>query len=361
MEGSINSRNGNTSSKATAQEAPLTASSATSSLFDVESDTGSGSFFDQISVPPNNRLKQIWAIGGGKGGVGKSLVASSLAISLARTGNRVVAVDLDLGGSNLHTALGVDLPRLTLSDFIAGRITDVAQCALPTGISQLDLISGAQDAVGVTQINAEGKKKLLEAVTSLNTDYLIFDLGAGTSYTTIDFFLYSDIGLIVLLPEPTSIENAYRFIKSAYYRRLWHAESLREARPLIEKAMDPRNSDNLKSPSDLFREVNKLSPELGMRLKQEIEKFRPQLVVNQARTQADIEIGFSVKAVCKKYFGIEMDYMGYLDYDSAVWQAVRRKRPLAVEFPNSRLISSVDRIVQYMLKRHANQKSGFRG
>jgi flagellar biosynthesis protein FlhG len=369
MEGSINSRPDGTSGISSVASSPPSqsgeagspaSSTKTSALFDSEGENGQESFFDRISIPTNSRLKQIWAIGGGKGGVGKSLVASSLAISLARTGNRVIAIDLDLGGSNLHTALGVDLPRLTLSDFIAGRIADVSQCALPTGIPQLDLISGAQDAVGVTQINSEGKKKLLEAVASLNTDYLIFDLGAGTSYTTIDFFLYSDIGLIVLLPEPTSIENAYRFIKSAYYRRLWHAPSLREARPLIEKAMDPRNAENLKSPSDLFREVNKLSPELGMRLKQEIEKFRPQLVVNQARTQADIEIGFSVKAVCKKYFGIEMDYMGYLDYDSAVWQAVRRKRPLAIEFPNSRLVSSVDRIVQYMLKRHANQKSGFR-
>jgi len=78
--------------------------------------------------------------------------------------------------------------------------------------------------------------------------------------------------------------------------------------------------------------------------------------VNQCRTQADVDIGFSVKTVCKKYFGIEMDYIGYLDYDSAVWQAVRRKRPLMLEFPNSRLVSSVDRVVQYLLKRYGHHR-----
>ncbi|MDR3605783.1 MAG: P-loop NTPase [Oligoflexia bacterium] len=347
--------------KTTASPASGQLSASDSPYAHFSGDDSDKNFFGQLTVPSNGRLKQIWAVGGGKGGVGKSLIASSIAISLARTGNRVVAIDMDLGGSNLHTALGVDLPKQTLSDFITGRVTNVNQCAQPTGIPQLDLISGAQDSIAAAQLSDAGKKKLLEAVSGLNADYLIFDLGAGTSYTTIDFFLYSDIGLIVLLPEPTSIENAYRFIKTAYYRRLWHAPSLRDARHLIEMAMDPRNSENLKSPSDLYREVNNLSPELGLRLKQEIEKFRPQLIVNQARTQADIDIGFSVKAVCKKYFGIEMDYMGYLDYDSAVWQAVRRKRPLFIEFPNSRLVSSVDRIVQYLLKRHANQKSGFRG
>jgi len=80
-------------------------------------------------------------------------------------------------------------------------------------------------------------------------------------------------------------------------------------------------------------------------------------MVNQARTQTDVDIGFSVKTVCKKYFGIDMDYVGYLDYDSAVWQAVRRKRPLMQEFPNSKLVSSLERMVQYLVKRHGHQRN----
>src|SRR3989344_2793977 len=69
------------------------------------------------SIP--KRARGIWAIGGGKGGVGKSLISSSLAVSLARFGFRVIAIDLDLGAANLHTSLGIAPPATTLSDFFS--------------------------------------------------------------------------------------------------------------------------------------------------------------------------------------------------------------------------------------------------
>lgn len=313
--------------------------------------------FENLARPTTSRVKQVWAIGGGKGGVGKSLLASSLAITLTRGGNKVVGVDLDLGGANLHTALGVELPVQTLSDFFAHRVDSLDKCIVPTSIGDLSIISGAQDAVGVADLSHPSKVRLLQKLRELDADYLILDLGAGTTYNTLDFFLYSDIGVITILPEPTSIENAYRFIKSAYFRRLRLAKSLIPIRPLIEMAMDAKNTKGIKSPSDLFREVNSQDPAMGLKLKAEIEKFRPKLIINQARTQTDIDIGFSVKTVCKKYFGIEMDYIGYLDYDSAVWQSVRRKRPLMLEFPNSKLVSSIDRITQYLLKRHGQYRN----
>jgi flagellar biosynthesis protein FlhG len=288
--------------------------------------------------------------------VGKSLIASSLSIALARQGNKVIAVDMDLGGANLHTTLGVEIPRQSLGDFLSGRNSSLDQCVIPSGVPRLDIISGAQDSVNAADIQLATKTRLLQSLLELDADYLILDLGAGTSVHTIDFYLFSDIGLITMLPEPTSIENAYRFIKSAYYRKLKLSRHLQEVSHLIGQAMESGNS-TIKSPSDLFREVNRHSPEAGLRMKEEIERFRPKLVVNQARTQTDVDIGFSVKTVCKKYFGIDMDYVGYLDYDSAVWQAVRRKRPLMLEFPNSKLVSSVERITQYLVKRHGHLKS----
>jgi len=175
---------------------------------------------DTLSRPRHSRVKQIWAVGGGKGGIGKSLLASNLAISLSRQGHTVTAIDLDLGGANLHTTLGVDLPKKSLSDFISKRVTSLSDCVVPTGLPHLNMISGAQDSVNVTQITAEEQQRFLSEVRGLNSDYLIFDLGAGTSGYTMDFFLAADVGMIALLPEPTSIENSYRFIKTAYYRKL---------------------------------------------------------------------------------------------------------------------------------------------
>jgi flagellar biosynthesis protein FlhG len=299
--------------------------------------------------------KQIWAVGGGKGGVGKSLVAASLSISLSQSGQQVTAIDLDLGGSNLHTALGIETSPHTLSDFLSRRVATLEQCAAPTGISHLSLISGVHDSVGVTQIDPFDQRRLIESFHQINTDYLLLDLGAGTHFSTIDYFLQADVGIVVLLPEPTSIENAYRFIKTAYYRKLWHATSLRDIRHLVEAALDSKNQLGLRSPSDLFREVAAKHPEIAPKLKQEIEQFRPKLIVNQTRTQADVDIGHSIRAVCKRYFGIELEYLGHFDYDSSVWQAIRRKKPVVMEFPHCHLVSQVSRIVSHLLHDRTNQ------
>jgi flagellar biosynthesis protein FlhG len=307
-------------------------------------------FDSDISLFQNQKFKQVWAIGGGKGGVGKSLISANLAITLAQLGYKVTAVDLDLGCANLHTCLGVDIPQLTLSDFFSKRVSTVSDVVVPTAIKNLNLISGAQDSIGVANLKHTLKSKLLSELSTLDADYLILDLGAGTAYNTLDFFLAANIGILVLLPEPTSIENTYRFIKSAYYRKLKLSENLSPIRSLIEMAMDQKNEFGIRSPADLFKEASKMNPEIAAKLKEEIQSFKPKLVINQARTQSDIDIGFSIKSVCKKYFGIDMDYIGYLDYDSAVWQSVRKKKPVCIEFPNSKLASSFQKMARYLLQ-----------
>ena len=175
------------------------------------------------------------------------------------------------------------------------------------------------------------------------------DLGAGTTFNTLDFFISADQGILTALPEPTSIENTYRFIKSVYHRKLKMAEDLLEVGPLIDQAMNARLNNNA-TPSELIEKVIEINPQMGHKLKAEIQSFIPKLVINQVRTQADIDIGFSMKIICKKYFGINLDYIGYLEYDATVWQSVKKRRPLLMEFPNSALVSNFDRIVHRLLK-----------
>jgi flagellar biosynthesis protein FlhG len=88
---------------------------------------------------------------------------------------------------------------------------------------------------------------------------------------------------------------------------------------------------------------------MGMKLKTELARFSPKLIMNQVRSQADIDIGFSIQSICKRYFGIELDYVGYLDYDASVWQSVKKRKPLLMEFPNSRLVTNFDRMVHRLL------------
>jgi len=294
--------------------------------------------------------KKVWAVGGGKGGVGKSLMTANTSIALAQKGFKVVAIDLDLGGANLHTCLGVGIPEKTLSDYITGKVNNLQDLAVPTPVPNLWLISGAQDEVGIANLKNLQKHKLVQNLSQIDADFIIMDLGAGTSQNTLDFFIAAHKGILVVLPEPTSIENAYRFIKAVFFRRLKLIEDFLEIQPLLMQAMKSRPNGQMILPSDLVSKVAELNPEMGIRLSQEIAKFKFNLIMNQVRSAQDVEIGHSIKNVAKKYFGVEMNYIGYLEYDASVWQSIKKRRPVTLEFPNSNLVVNFKKIVNGLIQ-----------
>ena len=295
--------------------------------------------------------KKIWAVGGGKGGVGKSLVSANVAICLALMGHKVVAVDLDLGGANLHTCLGLPIPQVTLSDYVSKKITNFEDLLVSTPIQNLKIISGAQDELGMANLKHMHKNQIIRKLGDLDADYILFDLGAGTAFNTIDFFITADKGILVVLPEPTSIENTYRFIKSVFYRRLKLVEGVAEIEPMILESMNAKiSSSSQTSPADLIKKISEINPEVGLRVRAEMAQFRPNLIINQVRSQADIDIGYSIQSICRRYFGIEITFPGYLDYDQSVWQSVRKRKPLLIEYPNSKLVNNFDRIVQRLIE-----------
>jgi len=299
----------------------------------------------------NQHKKKIWAIGGGKGGVGKSLVSANLSICLALMGHKVITIDLDLGGANLHTCLGLPVPQVTLSDYVSKKVANFEDLLVSTPISNLKIISGAQDELGMANLKHMHKNLIIKKLQELEADYILFDLGAGTAFNTIDFFISADKGILVVLPEPTSIENTYRFIKSVFFRKLKMVDDVSETEieQIIDQAMNSKIAVGQTSPADLMRKISELHPEIGAKLRHEIYQMKLHLIVNQVRSQADIDIGYSIQSICRKYFGLEMNFPGYLDYDQSVWQSVRKRKPLLVEYPHSKLVTNFDRIVNRLI------------
>ncbi|HSN15377.1 MAG TPA: P-loop NTPase [Anaeromyxobacteraceae bacterium] len=283
-------------------------------------------------IPSVPRARRVVAVGGGKGGIGKSLISANLAIEFARRGKRVVLVDADLGGANLHTTLGIDLPRRTLSDFVERKVERIEDVITPTGIPNLGLVSGALDRLDAADPRPAQKMRLLRHVRQMNADYAILDLGAGTHQNVLDFFLVSDHGVLVLVPEPTAVENAYRFVKAAFWRRMRNVAEVYGYEPLLRNVME---GGNFRSPVEIVSSVTKRDPDAGATLARHLGGFRPRLVVNQARTGQDAEIGRAVVAAWRKYFGLQMDYLGYVPYDDEMWRAVRARRPLLIERPDA--------------------------
>lgn len=296
--------------------------------------------------------RQIWSLGGGKGGIGKSLLTASLGWQLSRMGKRVVLVDADLGGANLHTCLGLSTPpEHTLGDFIRRRVERIEDVAVETGYTGLRLISGASDFLGAANIKYQQKVRVLNRIRALDVDVVLMDLGAGTSFNIIDFFLVSDVGILTVVPEPTSIENAYRFIKSALYRRLRGAASTENVRAIVESALDQKNAYGIKTPLDLLQTVEREDPTAVEALQREMAAFHPRFVVNQVRDDAaDIPVGHQLVTACARHLGIRSTYSGYVHYDDTVWRNVRHRRLFTVEAPGSTPSLEVARLARTLIR-----------
>lgn len=291
----------------------------------------------------------IWTIGGGKGGSGKSFITVNMGICLSKMGVRVVLIDADLGGANLHTFLGISPPALSLSDFIKKRVPHLREVLIPTAIPNLQLLTGAQDLLNAVDAKSVQKRKLVRSIQKLDSEMILVDLGAGNSVSVLDFFLMSDGGILVVTPEPTSVENTYRFLKSAFYRRLRESVYSLPVKALIEGAMDRKNEMGIQNPHDLVDAVRRIDEGEAKRIVEEAERFHPNLILNQVRSKKDVEIGFSIRSACLKYFGIRLHYLGYVVYDQDVSNSIRRRRPLVLENSRSRAAQCVMEIASKLV------------
>jgi flagellar biosynthesis protein FlhG len=293
--------------------------------------------------------RQIWSLGGGKGGIGKSLLAAALGYELARMGKRVILVDADLGGANLHTCLGMGAPEKTLGDFILRRVERIEDVLVETGFRGLSLISGASDFLGAANIKHLQKVRVLSRIRNLDVDVVILDLGAGTAFNIIDFFLISDVGLLTLVPEPTSIESGYRFLKTALYRRLRAVAATEGVRQIIDAAGDRKNALGIRTPLELLNAVAMADQRALEPLRREMAAFHPRFVLNQVRNDEDGAIGHQLVTACARHLGIAAAYAGCVRFDDTVWKSLRQRRLFVVDAPTSAASEDVRRLVRGLL------------
>jgi flagellar biosynthesis protein FlhG len=302
-----------------------------------------------------NRAPRMIPVGGGKGGVGKSFVVANLATVLARAGHRVIAVDGDLEGANLHTCLGVPEPHASLADFVAQREDDLEKLIVETPIPNLQLIAATHGNLATPQPSHTRRVHLVRGLRQLAADFVLLDLGAGTHAAVMDYFMIGEDGVVVIAPEPTSVENAYSFIRAAFYRRLRLAMVSHDMRKVVAMAMDQHNERGIRTPLDLLREIEASDPDEGRRFIATMKAFRPRLVINDVRSAEDVKLGFGIRSICRKYFGIGCDYLGYINHDDNARASVRARRPLVDEFPNSEAAIYVARIARKLVAEAAGQ------
>ena len=225
-------------------------------------------------------MPTIISVASGKGGVGKSMVVSNLGLLLARKGHRVILVDMDIGGANLHILFGMFHPPSTLTDFFSNRSTNLEDLAHPLASPlSLRLIPGTGETLITANLQHAKKKRLIRHLQKLDADIILVDVGAGTSYHTLDFFLLADYFLAVATPDPTSVLDLYRFIKLAAIRKVLTVFLARD--PIAETLL----SQDFHSVTEVLEAVGRTS-ESGVELAQQaLHGFQPALILNRMTSE----------------------------------------------------------------------------
>ncbi|MFT3768008.1 MAG: helix-turn-helix domain-containing protein [Minicystis sp.] len=290
------------------------------------------------------RGRRVIVVGGGRGGVGKTLLSVNLGVYFAQLGREVVVCDADPFGSNLHAVLGLDSPPLVSSAAMEEGTAELVSSTVPG----LRILPTAYDPMTATPVRTSRSAQFLKQLNDLDVDYAIVNLGASTGSAALDIFLQADVGITVTAPEPLAIETTYRFCRSLYLRTLRRALMKERFKlRLVEKviaALPP-----LAAPPQIVAEIKRYDDGVAAIAAQEMGRITPRLVVGQTRLKSDLDLGPSMAMVSERFLGMPLDYLGHIEHDDAVWLTVRRRQPLLIDSPTSKSARNIERVARRIL------------
>jgi flagellar biosynthesis protein FlhG len=300
--------------------------------------TATGAETSDPVAAPRSRVKLI-ALASGRGGSGRSLLAANLAVYLAQAGKKVVALDADPAGGPLHLLLGANRPARGFGELLRGKATRLSELIADTQVAGVGVIAGDGSAFGAARPRMSAKVTLA-AIASLEVDTVVLDLGPPDSTVMLDLWLAADIPILVTIPDPASIDATYRFVKSAFVRRL---RTIRGLDRLIPNTAGPPPGA-----LDIYRSIKEAGGP-AERLVQEIRRFRPTFIMNQTRTLPDQKLGGFLSTAARRRLGHSLEYLGHVETDETVWLAARRRRSLIAEYPDGKASKNIERLGRRLL------------
>lgn len=289
-------------------------------------------------------MPSIVSVASGKGGVGKSMVVSNLGLLLAKKGHRVILVDMDIGGANLHILFGMFHPPSTLTDFLTNTLKNLNEIAHPiSSLSSLKLIPGTGETLMTANLQHAKKKRLIRHLQKLDADIILVDVGAGTSYHALDFFLLADYFLAVATPDPTSVLDLYRFIKLAAIRKVLTAFLARD--PVAEALLDK----DFHSVTAVLEAVGQTS-ESGVAIAQQaLTGFQPALILNRMTPKSRINT-LHLQHLLKQYVGTDLSVLGNIPEDIHVQQSILKYLPVVELAPSSPAAMALNQLAENLLE-----------
>jgi flagellar biosynthesis protein FlhG len=293
----------------------------------------------QLAKEPRARVAapEILVVGGGKGGVGKTCFSVNTAVEIARRGWRVVLMDADLSCSNIETVLGFR-SKTRLDDFFFQKgAKSLKEIVCDTPFANLRLIPGTSGLMDAANPRFQQKVALIRELRKLDADLVIVDLDAGAHLNTLDFFLMTTSnGVLVITPERTSIDNAFKFLRAALFRRIERFYQSPEVGFLLKRnetlqdfLVSIRRADcfNLNMKEQLCTELQALA-----------QAFRPKIVVSKATNAYEAKIAANILAkYTRQHLCIEPETLGFVYFDKCVSDAINSGVPFVVGEPRRKI------------------------
>lgn len=277
----------------------------------------------------------IIPIASGKGGVGKSIITANLAIALASKSLKIIAVDLDLGGANLYTYLGMKNTYKGIGDFLREK-DKLKNFLVPTAYKNLSFLPGEGRTTFLANIHYAQKKKLIKELLNLDADCILLDLGAGTSFNTLDFFNLANNGLIITTFETPGILNTLSFIKNYLFRRIKFAVSKNTLlTQTLNNAYKNSNENEALTIRGIIELISEHNKEMAEEIKNLLRNFKPRIVFNQGDSKDELKMLDSIEKAIVKNLSLNVDYFGFIHFDNNMRLSIKNREVLLEKYPNS--------------------------
>lgn len=300
----------------------------------------------------SNSAPVFWALASGKGGVGKSFLTSSLGITLSRSGYRVLMVDCDYNGGTLHSWMGAYQKGKNISDYYRN-IDGIENYIVPLGHEKLCILPGDTCLWNNESENVRNISDLLIDLKTQPFDVVIFDLASGLNKQNAEIIQKVDETFLVSTPEAISIEKTYRWLEN-YLMMI--SLSDKDRRSLCEFNQKRRDTGLLR---DILFSVRDFLEGLKLQDSTEVKLFGPlKLIINQTRNFEDDKLGDSIKSICNKFYFTDMQLVGSLQYDNAVWQCARQRVPVLIHQPFNPLVGQIQGLVKQLVDQPSQRAVG---
>ena len=274
--------------------------------------------------------RTIIPIASGKGGVGKSFIAANLAIALAKLGKQVIVADLDFGGSNLHTCLGIHNTNPGIGDFLRARYSKLEDLLVETENENLKFLAGDVRSPFLANMHHSQKMRLINNLRKLECEYLILDLGSGSTYNTLDFFGITQLGMITFLKL-----FAFRVIERSMPKNTFIDEKLRDSynRTVMDEVLTVRG---------LLDEISKIDRAVAQKAEQNWIRYRPRIIFNKCNLPNELDQLGSMENTFNQILMLRSDFFGCLFTDPAVSKTSKERKTLNVAAPNSDILEDIN-------------------